>query len=221
MTSYPAQPDWISLCMIVAIGSYELQYGLNGLMKSVVRPEYHDLAAKFWKDYKLDFDRSRPFPTGADLLVPGFFDGFTDARNSAFLRHFAANRASYWSYDSPIRFHYGLADEAIHPAMVSAPWRLAASSPAGSRSRAAAIAAPSSRASMAGRRRWADPRISCAGSRACAEPRARSDMARPTGNRVGRHYVLKSLFSPARPLLYLPTAFAAWSIHLLISSLPN
>ncbi|MFX8410521.1 hypothetical protein ABTL60_19835, partial [Acinetobacter baumannii] len=29
------------------------------------------------------------------------------------------NRASYWDYDAPIRFHYGLADEAIHPAMVA------------------------------------------------------------------------------------------------------
>jgi hypothetical protein len=48
-----------------------------------------------------------------------FFEHFTDERNSAFLRHLANNCASYWKYDSPIRFHYGLADEAIHPAMVS------------------------------------------------------------------------------------------------------
>lgn len=119
VTSYPPLPGWISLCMIIALGSYEVQYGLNGLMTSAIRPEYHDLALKFWKDYKLDFDPSRPFPTGTDLLVPGFFDGFTDFRNSAFLRRFAANRTSYWDYDSLIRFHYGLADEAIHPVMVS------------------------------------------------------------------------------------------------------
>jgi hypothetical protein len=118
-TSYPAPPNWVSLCMIVVLGSYELQYGLNGLMKSAIRPEYHDFALKFWKDYKLDIDQSRPIPTGANLLVRGFSDHFTDPQNSAFLRHFAANRASYWNYDSPIRFHYGLADEAIHPAMVS------------------------------------------------------------------------------------------------------
>ena len=119
VTSYPALPNWISLCMIIVLGSYELQYGLNALMKSAIRPEYHDLALNFWQDYKLDFDQSKPFPTGADLLIPGFFDNFTDDRNSGFLRRLAANRASYWKYDSPIRFHYGLADEAIHPAMVS------------------------------------------------------------------------------------------------------
>ena len=118
VTSYPALPNWISLCMIIVLGSYELQYGLKGLLRSAVRPDYHDLALKFWKDYKVDFDSNKPFPTGADLLVSGFFDHATDNRNSAFLRHLAANRASYWNYDTPIRFHYGLADEAIHPQMV-------------------------------------------------------------------------------------------------------
>ncbi len=119
VTSYPALPNWISLCMIIVLGSYELQYGLKGLLRSAIRSEYHDMALKFWKDYKVDFDPAKPFPTGADLLVPGFLDHATDDRNSAFLRHLAANRASYWNYDAPIRFHYGLADEAIHPAMVS------------------------------------------------------------------------------------------------------
>jgi len=118
VTSYPALPNWISLCMIVALGSYELQYKLTGLLRSAVRPEFQDMVLKYWKDYGTDFDPSKPFPTGSDLLVPGFFDHATDDRNSAFLRHLAANRASYWNYDAPIRFHYGLADEAIHPAMV-------------------------------------------------------------------------------------------------------
>ena len=40
VTSYPALPNWTSLCMIIALGSYELQYGMNGLMKSAIRPEY-------------------------------------------------------------------------------------------------------------------------------------------------------------------------------------
>jgi hypothetical protein len=118
MTSYPAMPNWISLCMIVALGSYELQYRLPGLLQSAIRPQFHDMALAYWKTYNNDFDTTKPFPTGSDLLVPGFFDQATDDRNSAFLRHLAANRSSYWNYDAPIRFHYGLADEAIHPAMV-------------------------------------------------------------------------------------------------------
>ena len=143
VTSYPALPNWISLCMIVALGSYELQYHLNGLMQSAIRPEFHDLALKFWRDYKLDFDQNKPFPSGSDLLVPGFFDGFTDERNSAFLRQLAANRASYWRYDLPIQFRYGLADEAIHPAMVHR-----ALSAGGKRAAGAPVAGASHRATF-------------------------------------------------------------------------
>ncbi len=76
------------------------------------------MARKYFTDYALDFDADAPFPTSDDLLVGGFFDGFTDERNSAFIRHLALNAASYWHYDSPMRFHFGLADEAIHPEMV-------------------------------------------------------------------------------------------------------
>jgi hypothetical protein len=119
--SYPEMPAWISLCMIIALGSYELEYGLNGLLESAIRPEYRTLARKYWNDYATDFDTSKPFPSGSTLHVDGFFDSYTDDRNSAFLRHLAANRASYWHYDSPIRFCYGLADEAVHPAMVAHP----------------------------------------------------------------------------------------------------
>lgn len=104
---------------IILLGSYETHYGLDGLIEAAVRPEYGAMARKYWTDYALDFDPNAPFPTSTDLLVDGFFDGFTDERNSAFIRHLACNVASYWHYDSPIRFHFGLADEAIHPEMVA------------------------------------------------------------------------------------------------------
>lgn len=116
--SYPATPQWISLCMIVALGSYQTYYGIDGLLESAIRPEFHGMARKFWKDYSLTFD-TKPFPSGQDLLVPGLFDGFTDDRNSALVRRLGANTPTYWHYDSPIRFYYGLADEAIHPRMAT------------------------------------------------------------------------------------------------------
>ncbi len=118
-TSYPDIPAWLPLCVIVMLGSYELQYGLDGLMESAVRPEYHAMARKYWNDYQAEFDPDQPFPTSEELLVEGFIDRYTDDRNSAFIRHLAGNTASYWEYDSPIRFHFGLADEAIHPEMVA------------------------------------------------------------------------------------------------------
>lgn len=118
---YPKMADWVSLCLVVALGSYERNYRLDGLMRTAVRPEFQPLALKFWNDYRLDFDPASPFPTGSTLLVDGFFDRFTHELNSRFLRHVADNRATYWAYDSPIRFYHGLADEAIHPVMACRP----------------------------------------------------------------------------------------------------
>lgn len=117
-TPYPDSPAWMSLCIIVLLGSYEHNYGLQGLMRSAVRPQFHQLALKYWKDYDGNFEAGKPFPTAATLLVDGFFDRYTSDLNSAFLRQLAANRATYWNYDSPIRFYYGLADQALHPAVV-------------------------------------------------------------------------------------------------------
>ena len=45
---YPKQPDWLSLCMIVALGSYQRYYRLDGLLKAAIKPDYHELAARFW-----------------------------------------------------------------------------------------------------------------------------------------------------------------------------
>jgi hypothetical protein len=118
VTTYPSLPNWISLCMIIALGSYEFYYGLTGLMKNAIRPEYQDFALNFWRSYKLSSEQTGSCPSGSELLVPGFFEHFTAPQNSAFLRHLAANRATYWAYDSPIRFDYGLADEVLHPDMV-------------------------------------------------------------------------------------------------------
>ncbi len=120
-TPYPRMADWLSLCMIVALGSYQRQFGLDGLLRSAIRPEYHDVALKFWNDYQMDFDPKKPFPSGFTLLVDGFFDRYTNDLNSQFLRQLAASRATYWAYDAPIRFYYGLADEAIHPVMAKRP----------------------------------------------------------------------------------------------------
>jgi len=119
VASYPAMPDWISLCMIIALGSYELNYGIKGLLQSAIRPEFRALVAKFWSDYDLNFDPAKPFPSGKTLLVPGFFDRFTDERNSEFLRRAASNVVNVHRYDSPIRFYHGLVDEALHPVMIS------------------------------------------------------------------------------------------------------
>jgi len=119
--AYPAVPDWVSLGMIIVLGSYQTYYGLDGLIEAAVRPEYHEMALKFWPDEGLDFDPAQHFPKTTELLTEGLFQGFIADVVSRFLRQLAANRATFWDYAAPMRFFYGLADEAIHPVLAQQP----------------------------------------------------------------------------------------------------
>jgi hypothetical protein len=113
--AYPEKPFWLTICIIIALGSYQTYYGLTGLLRTAIKPQYHDVVAQYWETYTTD---AKTCPPPAGLLVDGFFNRYTAAANSFYLRQCAANRATYWLYDAPIRFYYGLADEAVHPAMV-------------------------------------------------------------------------------------------------------
>ena len=42
-------------------------------------------------------------------------------KKGLFLRQVAANSATNWHYDSPIRFHVGSVDEALHPTLARRP----------------------------------------------------------------------------------------------------
>ncbi|WP_204524493.1 lipase family protein [Bradyrhizobium sp. SUTN9-2] len=117
-TSYPMPPAWITPCLIVLLGSYRRCYGLTDLFKTAVKPQYQAFAEKYWSDYSLEGEIAKSIPPAGDFLVEGFFDRFTNETNSALLRRLGGNGATYWQYDSPIRFYYGLADEALHPRLV-------------------------------------------------------------------------------------------------------
>lgn len=117
---YPERPVWLTLATVILLGSYQSYYGLDGLLQAAVRPEYRAAVLKFWNDYAFDFD-AQAMPLPEKLLIDGFFDRYTSEAGSEFLRRLAANRASFWNYGSPMRLYYGLADEAIHPAMARLP----------------------------------------------------------------------------------------------------
>lgn len=126
--AYPDKPAWIALCMIILLGSYQEAYGLDGLIEAAVRPRFHDFARRYWDSYEIDpAALDGTFPSAREFFVEGLFDGYTAEVVSRFLRLLASNRATYWEYASPIRFYYGLADEAIHPVMARRP--LAAAGP--------------------------------------------------------------------------------------------
>ncbi|KAK0672430.1 hypothetical protein QBC41DRAFT_243625 [Cercophora samala] len=119
LESYPPLAAWIAPCMIVALGSYQLYYDLPGLMETAVRPQYRELAERYWQDYNISAIDPSNAPNSTNLLVDSFWKDYTNDQISALQRQLMTNAAINWEYDSPIRFYYGLADEAIHPAMVT------------------------------------------------------------------------------------------------------
>ena len=116
--AYPAVPAWASLAILLVLGSYQSWYGMDGLIEAAVRPDYHDIARGFWPSETTNFDTTRHFPTPAELLTEDFFHRHTAEVVSSFLRRMAANRATYDTHATPLRLFHGLADEALHPALV-------------------------------------------------------------------------------------------------------
>ncbi|MDA9465132.1 twin-arginine translocation signal domain-containing protein [Bradyrhizobium sp. CCBAU 53415] len=117
-SSYPMPPAWITPCMIVLLGSYRRYYGLNDLFKTAIKPQYQAFAEKYWADYSLDGEIAKRIPPAGDFLTDGFFERFTSDTNSKLMRQLGDNGTTFWHYDSPIKFYYGLADEALPPRLV-------------------------------------------------------------------------------------------------------
>jgi hypothetical protein len=116
--AYPMPPAWITPCLVVLLGSYRRYYGLNKLFDTAIKPQYRAFAETYWSDYSLGGEIAKAIPPASDFLVDGFFERFTDGTNSGLLRRLGENSATFWDYDSPIRFYYGLADEALYPSLV-------------------------------------------------------------------------------------------------------
>jgi hypothetical protein len=116
---YPPLPAWISACLIITLGSYREYYRLDDLFRVAIRPEHLAVAERYWTDYALTEEVLRAMPPPSALLVDGFLDRFTADSNSRFLSLLAANSATFWNYKSPTRLYYGLADEALHPKLVT------------------------------------------------------------------------------------------------------
>lgn len=115
---YPQPPAWIVPAMIVLLGSYRRYYALADLFETAIKPQYRAFAETYWADYRLDAEIAKTIPPVADFLTDGFFDRFTHDTNGRFLRLLAANSTTFSDYNSPIRFYYGLADEALYPGLV-------------------------------------------------------------------------------------------------------
>ena len=119
-SAYPKVPGWASLCLIIVLGSYREYYRLPDLFRTAIKPRYLDFAENYWRTYRLEQADLVKAPTSiADLLVDGFTERLTADTNAKFLVKAGENASTFYTYDAPFRFYYGLADEALHPGMMS------------------------------------------------------------------------------------------------------
>lgn len=113
---YPARPVWLTLSVIIVLGSYEHYYGLGGLIDTLVRPEHQPMARKFLADYDMNLDFAK-MPMPEKLLTEAAATQFVNETHSRFRRQLSANTASYFDYANPMRLFYGMVDSALHPTM--------------------------------------------------------------------------------------------------------
>ena len=119
-SAYPSPPNWVSLCVIIVLGSYREYYKMNDLFRAAIKPKHLPFAEKYWRDYTLTPTDLMAVPKSvSDLLVEGFSERFTHDVDSDFVRKLGESASTYWKYNSPVRFYYGLQDEALHPSMMS------------------------------------------------------------------------------------------------------
>lgn len=102
--------DWVSSLFILSSFSFENYYGVPGLARSVINPEYYEVSRKAYAREPFD-----PADIPADLhklIRKEYFDPrfFAD---SAYGRLVATTQAYRWVIRTPVRNYYGDTDEAI------------------------------------------------------------------------------------------------------------
>lgn len=106
----PNDAAWLNSIVILSAFAYENYYGVPGLARSVLNPDYYDAARRAYA--REPFEASE-IPTDLRKLIraeyfnPQFFVG------SAYGRLLREAQGYRWVIQSPVRNYYGEADEAI------------------------------------------------------------------------------------------------------------
>ncbi|SHO67679.1 hypothetical protein SAMN02745172_04360 [Pseudoxanthobacter soli DSM 19599] len=110
--NFPRKNDatWANVLYILSAFSFENYYRIPGLARTIIAPEYYDLAKRVYErqDYKKD-----EIPTNLKILIqPAYFDPEFFAQ-SAYGRIALATQAYRWIIKTPLRNYYGEDDEIV------------------------------------------------------------------------------------------------------------
>ncbi len=106
---------------VLFINSYERYYGMSGLSRTAIKPQYWQAANDFYEN-RIGWDEAAKLlpATVADLLQPEFAAASSMAA-SPFFRQLQDNQAYRWRSATPSRYYFGKADEVMPPAIATLP----------------------------------------------------------------------------------------------------
>ncbi|WP_243438236.1 hypothetical protein [Fundidesulfovibrio soli] len=126
MTRWINNPTALDASYLVAlpalfINSYERYYGMSGLSRTAIKPQYWQAANDFYENRIGWEEAAKLLPaTVADLLQPEFAAASSMAA-SPFFRQLQDNQAYRWRYATPSRYYFGKADEVMPPSIATLP----------------------------------------------------------------------------------------------------
>jgi dienelactone hydrolase len=110
----PIDAPWTTTLFILSAFAFEEYYGIPGLARALFLDEAYDVARRAYLREPLD---PKDVPTDLRALIrPDYFDPAVFAR-SAYGRLVAETNAYRWIIETPVRNHFGEADEVITPGL--------------------------------------------------------------------------------------------------------
>ncbi|MFP5238439.1 MAG: hypothetical protein ACLGQW_01285, partial [Acidobacteriota bacterium] len=126
MTRWINNPSGLDASYLAAlpalfINSYERYYGMDGLSRTAVKPQYWQAANDFYEN-KISWDEASKLlpPTVAELLQPEFAAESSMAA-APFFKQLQENQAYRWRYATPSRYYFGKVDEVMPPYIATLP----------------------------------------------------------------------------------------------------
>lgn len=105
--------DWIVGTVALLINSYEQYYGLPGLGKAAIKPQYWQTARDFYENKIGWSEAAKVFPKSSKEFLQDSFAGESSLMANRFYRQLFENQGYQWRYKTPSRLYYGKADEVV------------------------------------------------------------------------------------------------------------
>ncbi|CAH2031831.1 hypothetical protein [Trichlorobacter ammonificans] len=113
--------DWLVGSAVLLVNSYEHYYGLPGLSKAALKPQYWQTARDFYEN-RIGWSEASPkLPKSISELFQDDFAAASSLMANRFYRQLHQNQAYQWRYTTPSRYYYGTADEVVAPYIATLP----------------------------------------------------------------------------------------------------